>query len=92
MFSNLNRGSSIHVLSLKDDIEYNICPIEVIKPSYPTSYTGTSLGPVVDITVTLNGVRKEFSGISATSSVSTSTDYIIADSKDTIITQVENIL
>ena len=89
MFSNLTQGSIVHVLSTKDDIKYSACTIEMLKPSFSYNF---NTGAIVDITVTLDGQKKEFSGISANSSVSIANGYIITDNKENMISQIENIL
>ena len=63
---------------------------------YPT-YTagvnnGLNMGSVVDIAVNIDGHRREFTGVPATGSVSTSTDYIITENKEAMISQVDSIL
>jgi hypothetical protein len=40
----------------------------------------------------MEGKKKEFSGIVANSSVSSSPEYIITDSKETMVPQVKNVL
>ena len=99
MFSGLIQGNTLHVLKIKDGIEYYNCPIEYISaihPAYPTYTAGVSngmnMGSVVDITVSINDKKKEFAGVSALSSVSTSDSYIITDNKEAMISQVDNIL
>lgn len=89
MFSNLTQGSSVYILSTKDKMKYHVCQVEMLRPSF--SYTFNN-GAVVDIAVTIDGQRKEFAGIAANSSVSTSQDYIITDSKEAMISQIENLL
>lgn len=88
MFANIKQGSPIYVLSLHDDIKYNVCQIEQYKPSFSYNFNG---GALVDITTTIDGVKKEFAGVQANSSVSVGPDYIIADSKDAIAQQIEQL-
>lgn len=87
MFSNLTQGSTVYVLQTGDGLKYNVCTVESLRPSF--SYNFNS-GALVDIIVTLDGHRKEFSGIQANSNVSTSSNYIITDSKDSMISQIQN--
>ena len=89
MFSNLTQGSLVYVLSTKDDIKYSACPIEMLKPSFSYNFTN---GAIVDITVTFNGQKKEFSGISANTSVSVADGFVITDTKENMISQIENLL
>ena len=51
-----------------------------------------NMGQSIDISVTMEGKKKEFSGIVANSSVSSSPEYIITDSKETMVPQVKNVL
>lgn len=87
MFSNLSQGSTVYVLQTDDPLKYNVCTIEQLRPSF--SYNFNS-GALVDIAVTIDGHRKEFSGIQANSSVSTSNNYIITDSKEAMVSQIQN--
>ena len=79
MFSNLTNGSTIYVLQTNDGLKYDVCTVEALKPSFSYNFNG---GAIVDIAVTIDGQRREFSGIQANSSVSMSNNYIITDSKD----------
>ena len=87
MFSNLTNGSTIYVLQTKDGLKYDVCTVEALKPSF--SYNFNSVA-IVDIAVTIDGVRKEFSGVQANSSVSTSNSYIITDSREAMVNQIQN--
>jgi len=60
MFANLNQGSCVYVFKTIGDVKYTACQIETIKPSFAYNF-GT--GAMVDITVTLDGDKKEFSGV-----------------------------
>ena len=87
MFSNLSNGSTIYVLQTKNGLKYDVCTVEALKPSF--SYNFNS-GAIVDIAVTIDGVRKEFSGVQANSSVSQSNSYIITDSREAMVSQLQN--
>lgn len=87
MFSNLSNGSTVYVLQTKDGLKYDVCTVEALKPSFSYNFNG---GAIVDIAVTIDGVRKEFSGIQANSNVSTSSNYIITDTKEAMISQIQN--
>lgn len=87
MFSNLTNGSTIYVLQTKDGLKYDVCTVEALKPSFSYNFNG---GAIVDIAVTIDGVRREFSGVQANSSVSTSNSYVITDSKEAMINQLQN--
>ena len=86
MFSNLTNGSTIYVLQTNDGLKYDVCTVEALKPSFSYNFNG---GAIVDIAVTIDGQRREFSGIQANSSVSMSNNYIITDSKDAMLNQLQ---
>ena len=97
MFSGLSQGSPLYILNIKECKQY-VCPIEYIsapRVMYPTYTPGVSngmnMGSVLDI-VTIDGKRKEFTGVSSVNSVSTSTDFIITDSREAMVSQVDSLL
>ena len=92
MFSNLSQGSLLHILKIKDGVKYYACPIEQINIAGRQMPTVFNMGQSIDISVTMEGKKKEFSGIVANSSVSSSPEYIITDSKETMVPQVKNVL
>lgn len=87
MFSNLTNGSTVYVLQTNNELKYDVCTVEALKPSFSYNFNN---GAIVDIVVTIDGQRKEFSGIQANSNVSTSNSYIITDSKEAMISQLQN--
>lgn len=92
MFSNLSQGSLLHILCLKDGIKYYECPVEQIMPSGKQFPNVFNMNQSLDITVSIEDKKREFSGIIANSSLSVSPDYIISDSRETITSQVQNLL
>lgn len=88
MFSNLKPGSPVHVITT-DGITYSVCQTEYVRPSF--SY-GFGNGPLLDISVIIDGNRKEFSGVQANSDVSVSNGYVITDSKEAAIRQLNVML
>lgn len=87
MFSNLTNGSTVYVLQTNNGLKYDVCTVESLKPSFSYNFNN---GAIVDIAVTIDGQRREFSGIQANSNVSTSNNYIITDSKEAMINQIQN--
>lgn len=87
MFSNLTNGSTVYILQTNNELKYDVCTVEALKPSFSYNFNN---GAIVDIVVTIDGQRKEFSGIQANSNVSTSNSYIITDSKEAMISQLQN--
>ena len=75
------------MLQTNNGLKYDVCSVEQIRPSFPYGFNN---GAVVDIAVTIDGHRREFSGVQANSSVSVSSNYIITDSKDAMISQIQN--
>lgn len=61
--------------------------MEAVKPTFSYNFNGAT---VMDIAVTIDGQRREFSGVQGNSSVSTSNGYIITDSKDMMVSQIKN--
>lgn len=96
MFSTLSQGSPLYVLNLKDGIKYYTSIVDYvspIRPMYPNYTNGvTNMGSVVDIKATIDGHQKEFTNVSAVNSVSTSDSFIITETKDAMIQQVNLVL
>lgn len=96
MFSALSQGSPLYILSLKDGIKYHTSAIDYISPIRPLfpNYTNgvTNMGSVVDIKATIDGHQKEFTNVTAASTVSTSDSFIITETKDAMIQQVNLVL
>ncbi len=88
MFANIKQGSPLYVLQLGNEIKYHVCTVDQYRPSFSYNFNG---GALVDITVMLDNVKKEFAGIQANSSVSIGPDYIITDSKEAMASQVQDL-
>lgn len=90
MFLNLSIGSPIHILNLNDGAKYYNVLIENISTS-KTIYGSNPMmmGGMVDITVSIEGKKMEFSGVLSNSSVANNNGYIITDTKEAMIHQVE---
>ncbi|MBQ9254850.1 MAG: hypothetical protein IJ180_08780 [Bacteroidales bacterium] len=97
MFANLNQGSLVHVLSLKDGLKYSTCTIETVTNPNINNGLYQPFNPQnrdlpIAFTVNMNGKSVLLGGIPANSSFTRSDDYIVTDSKDVMISQVEGIL
>lgn len=88
MFANIKQGSPLYVLQTGDEIRYHVCTVEQYRPSF--SYNFNS-GALVDIGVTIDNSKREFSGVQANASVSIGPDYVIADSKESMAQQIEQL-
>ena len=88
MFANIKQGSPLYVLQTGDEIRYHVCTVEQYRPSF--SYNFNS-GALVDIGVTIDNSKREFSGVQANASVSIGPDYVIADSKEAMAQQMEQL-
>lgn len=91
MFSNLSQGSLVYVLSLGDELKYNTGIIESITYSNNQFSLNPMQGRFVDMNVNINGKTTEVKGIPANSSISSNNSYIITDSKDGMINQIETL-
>lgn len=97
MFSNLNTGSIIYILDTKDSLKLSTGQITNITPPRTKRATfnpyDTNYELVMDITVTVNGERREFQQVPSNLSVANfgSDVFTIADSKEAMDNHIENI-
>ena len=94
MFSNLSTGSVIYILDTRDNYKLSSGQVNStgnIRPKYATfnpnfSY-GQNIETVMDITVTVNGEKKEYKQVPANSSIANfgADAFILADSKDAML-------
>lgn len=97
MFSNLSTGSVLYILDTKNDYKLSsgqVNTIGNIRPKYATFNPNVgynqNIETVLDITVTVDGEKKEYKQIPANASIANfGTDaFIIADSKDAMLNHV----
>lgn len=97
MFANLNQGSLVYVLNLKDGLKYNVGTVQsVANPNvnnnlYQPFNTQNREMPIT-ITVNINGESVLMGGITPNTSFTKTNEYILTDSKEVMVNQVEGIL
>lgn len=95
MFANLNQGSFVYVLSLNDGIKYSVGTIESISYNTPTNYSSfgvQNMGSLITLKVNMNSKSTTIEGIPANSGISRTNNYIVTDTKEAMISQVEGLL
>ena len=99
MFSGLRQGTALYVLDKSSEpkvVQGYIERISAPHPLYPNYNPSVSFGAnlqtAVDITVKLGDDRKEFVGVPSTASIHSYGDYVLSESKDSMIQEVTSIL
>ena len=95
MFSGLRQGSTLYVLDKSAEPKVVVGYVERVSaphpmyPSYnPNVSFGANLQTVVDVTVKMDNDKKEFMGLPSTSQIHSYGDYVISESKDNMINEV----
>ena len=96
MFSSLKQGNTLYVLDKTKEPKVVSGYIERITlphpmfPNYnPAMSFGANLQTVVDITVKMGDEHKEFVGIPSTGIIHSYGDYVLSESKDSMIQEVD---
>ena len=99
MFSGLRQGTALYVLDKSKEPKVIQGYVERISgphplyPNYnPSVSFGANLQTAVDITVKLGDDRKEFVGVPSTASIHSYGDYVLSESKDSMIQEVTSML
>lgn len=99
MFSGLRQGTALYVLDKSKEpkvIQGYIERISVPHPLYPNYNPSVSFGAnlqtAVDITVKLGDDRKEFVGVPSTATIHSYGDYVLSESKDSMVQEVTTML
>ena len=99
MFSGLSQGTALYVLDKSKEPKVITGYVESIStphpmyPSYnPSVSFGANLQTVVDVTVKLGDDKKEFIGVPSTSIIHSYGDYVLSESKDSMIQEVTTML
>lgn len=99
MFSGLRQGSALYVLDKSREprvVQGYVERISAPHPLYPNYNPSVSFGANlqtgVDITVKLGDDRKEFVGVPSTSMIHSYGDYVLSESKDSMIQEVTTML
>ena len=92
MFSGLRQGTALYVLDKSKEpkvIQGYVERISVPHPLYPNYNPSVSFGAnlqtAVDVTVKLGDDRKEFVGVPCTATIHSYGDYVLSESKDSMI-------
>ena len=95
MFSGLRQGSTLYVLDKSSEPKVITGYVERVSsthPMYPNYNPNVSFGAnlqtVVDIVVKVNDDKKEFVGVPSTAIIHSYGDYVISESKDSMIDEV----
>lgn len=95
MFSGLRQGTTLYVLDKSQEPRVTMGYVERIStphPMYqnynPSVSFGANLQTAVDIVVKLGDERKEFVGVPSTAIIHSYGDYVISESKDSMIQEV----
>ena len=99
MFSGLRQGTALYVLDKSKEPKVITGYVESVStphpmyPSYnPSVSFGANLQTAVDVTVKLGDDRKEFVGVPSTSVIHSYGDYVLSESKDSMIQEVTSML
>jgi polyhydroxyalkanoate synthesis regulator phasin len=99
MFSALRQGAPIYILEKGETPSIKIGQVESVtqpRPKYatynPTIGLSGNMETLVDITVKLNGDKKEFVGIPSNLSIHGYGDIVISESKEAMISEVDGML
>lgn len=99
MFSGLRQGTTLYVLDKSQEPRVTMGYVERIStphPMYqnynPSVSFGANLQTAVDIVVKLGDDRKEFIGVPSTAIIHSYGDYVISESKDSMIQEVNSMM
>jgi hypothetical protein len=99
MFSGLQQGAALYILDKSEEpkvvIGYveRVSPIHPMYPSYnPNVSFGSNLQTAVDIVLKMGSEKKEFVGVPSNASIHSYGDYVISESRDGMIQEVNAML
>lgn len=99
MFSGLRQGSVLYILDKSTDPKVFIGYVQRINAPHPMYNTynpavsfGANLQTVVDIVVKIDNEEKEFVGVPSTGVIHSYGDYVITETKDGMIQEVDTML
>lgn len=99
MFSALRQGYTVYVLEKGDTLSIKIGQVESVtqpRPKYstynPTVGFGANMETIVDVIVRIDNEKKEFIGVPSNLSIHSYGNYVLSESKDSMISEVESML
>ena len=99
MFSGLQQGTALYVLDKSEEpkvVTGYVERVSAIHPMYPTYNPSVSFGSnlqtAVDIVLKIGNDKKEFVGVPSTASIHSYGDYVLSESKDAMIQEVNSML
>ena len=99
MFSGLRQGTALYVLDKSEEPKVVVGYVERVSAPHPMyqSYNpnvsfGANLQTAVDIVLKVGNDRKEFVGIPSTANIHSYGDYVISESKDSMIQEINVML
>lgn len=99
MFSGLQQGAALYILDKSEEpkvvVGYveRVSPIHPMYPSYnPNVSFGSNLQTAVDIVLKMGSEKKEFVGVPSNASIHSYGDYVISESRDGMIQEVNAML
>lgn len=99
MFSGLRQGTALYVLDKSEEPKVVTGYVERVSAPHPMyqSYNpnvsfGANLQTVVDVVLKIGNDKKEFVGIPSTSTIHSYGDYVLSESKDNMIQEVNAML
>lgn len=99
MFSGLRYGTALYVLDKSEEpkvvtgyVERVSAPHPMYQNYNPNVSFGANLQTAVDIVVKIGNDKKEFVGIPSTSTIHSYGDYVLSESKDNMIQEINTML
>lgn len=99
MFSGLRQGTALYVLDKSEEpkvVQGYVERVSIPHPLYqnynPSVSFGANLQTAVDIVVRIGNDRKEFVGVPSTAVIHSYGDYVLSESKDSMIQEVNAML
>lgn len=99
MFSALRQGAPLYILEKGETPNVKIGQVESVtqpRPKYgtynPAMGLGANMETLVDITVKINGDKKEYVGIPSNLSIHGYGDVVISESREAMISEVDGML
>lgn len=99
MFSGLQQGAALYILDKSEQpkvmVGYieRVSPIHPMYPSYnPNVSFGSNLQTAVDIVLKMGSEKKEFVGVPSNASIHSYGDYVISESREGMIQEVNAML